>query len=136
MSAGPTPCVAAAKYQKAGTTTSQPLRSISRAASRKFAAPQEAPHQRDCVAKAKDRYWHTSPVAALQHSHQELSIWRTSQSWNQMPAYGAPSLPPHTTASVQPSAANSAARRGASPMEKNSSSCGGFTLVPDSIAWA
>ena len=72
MSAGPTPCVAAAKYQKAGTTTSQPLRSISRAASRKFAAPQEAPHQRDCVAKAKDRYWHTSPVAALQHSHQEL----------------------------------------------------------------
>ena len=49
---------------------------------------------------------------------------------------GAPSSTPHTMASVQPKAANSAARRGASPMEKNSSSCGGFMLVPDSIAWA
>ena len=55
--AGPTPCVAAAKYWKAGTTTFQPLRSISQAASRKFAAPQDHPEalrQRDCA--ERERY--------------------------------------------------------------------------------
>jgi hypothetical protein len=48
--------VAAAKYWKAGTTTFQLLRSISRAASRKFAAPRnhsEALHQRDCAQGGK-----------------------------------------------------------------------------------
>ena len=43
---------------------------------------------------------------------------------------------PHTVSSVHPSAANSEARSGASPTEKNSSSCGGLTGVPASMAWA
>ena len=43
---------------------------------------------------------------------------------------------PHTVSSVHPSAANSEARSGASATEKNSSSCGGFTRVPASMAWA
>ncbi len=47
-----------------------------------------------------------------------------------------PYVPPQIVASVQPSSANSAARSGASPTEKNSSSCGGRTLVPASIACA
>jgi len=38
--------------------------------------------------------------------------------------------------SVHPSAAKSAARRSASPAGKNSSSCGGFTVVPASMACA
>ena len=41
-----------------------------------------------------------------------------------------------TVASVQPSSANSASRSGASAIEKNSSSCGGFTSVPLSMACA
>ena len=45
-------------------------------------------------------------------------------------------LVPHTVSSVHPSSANSAARSGASPIAKNSSSCGGATDVPDSIACA
>ena len=44
------------------------------------------------------------------------------------------SSPPHTIASLHPSVAISAARSGASLAEKNSSSCGGFTLVAANIA--
>jgi len=41
---------------------------------------------------------------------------------------------PQIVSSVHPSSANSAARNGASPTAKNSSSCGGLTDVPLSIA--
>jgi len=43
---------------------------------------------------------------------------------------------PQTAASVHPSSENSVARNGASPIEKNSSSCGGLIDVPLSIACA
>ena len=57
-----------------------------------------------------------------------------------LPAVAATAAPKsysrQTVASVQPSSPNSASRSGASPIEKNSSSCGGFTSVPLSMACA
>jgi hypothetical protein len=59
-----------------------------------------------------------------------LPLFRETKNGNQSPAF------PQIISSVQPSCANSAARSGASPSAKNSSSCGGLTAVLESIACA
>jgi hypothetical protein len=72
-------------------------------------------------------------------SHPEAGAWyRTVRTRAVLASAGqAPAAPlPQTVASVQPRAANSSARSGASSAQKNSSSCGGWTEVPLSMACA
>ncbi len=62
--------------------------------------------------------------------------WRSAGSESVHRAEGSPRGSPQIAASESPSSASSAARRCASFAQKNSSSCGGLTGVPASIACA